>query len=168
LREELFDRLVHESVGFDTHNRAGEVMSRIGNDVNGIENLVADTVFGVARNLIVTLTTLALMLSFDWRLTLVALVILPLVAIPMRRAGRRVYQARGATQSKLAELTAYLQEVLGISGALLVKAFGRERSEQGRFRATNNELRHLEIRASRSPAGSARSRPSSKQPTRRC
>jgi len=148
LREQLFDRLVHQSVGFYTSHRAGEVMSRIGNDVNGIENVVADTAFGVARNAIVTVSTLALMLSFDWRLTLVALVLLPLVAVPMRRAGQRVYEARGATQRTLAALTAYLQEVLGISGALLVKAFVRERSEQERFRRANDELRHLEIRAS--------------------
>jgi ATP-binding cassette, subfamily B, bacterial len=148
LREQLFDRLVHQSVGFYTTERAGEVMSRIGNDVNGIENVVADTVFGVARNAIVAATTLGLMFAFDWRLTLVALGLLPLVAIPMRRAGRRVYAARGRTQRKLAELTAYLQEVLGISGALLVKAFVRERAEQARFRGLNDELRHLEIRAS--------------------
>jgi ATP-binding cassette subfamily B protein len=148
LREQVFDRLVHQSVGFYTSNRAGEVMSRIGNDVNGIENVVADTIFGVARNAIVTVTTLALMFGFDWRLTLFALVLLPAIAIPMRRAGRQVYHARGRTQAKLAEMTAYLQEVLGISGALLVKAFVRERSEQQRFRTTNDELRHLEIRAS--------------------
>jgi ATP-binding cassette, subfamily B, bacterial len=148
LREQVFDRLVHQSVGFYTSNRAGEVMSRIGNDVNGIENVVADTIFGVARNALVTVTTLALMFSFDWRLTLFALVLLPAIAIPMRRAGRRVYHARGRTQAKLAEMTAYLQEVLGISGALLVKAFVKERSEQERFRTTNDELRHLEIRAS--------------------
>jgi ATP-binding cassette subfamily B protein len=148
LREQLFDRLVHQSVGFYTHNRAGEVMSRIGNDVNDIENVVAQTVFGVVNNALIAGTTLGLMFAFDWRLTLVALVLLPLIALPMRRAGRRVYEARGATQSKLAELTAYLQEVLGISGALLVKAFVRERTEQERFRRTNDELRHLEIHAS--------------------
>src|SRR5919204_6457995 len=73
---------------------------------------------------------------------------IPLVALPMRRAGRRVYAARSATQRKLAEMTAYLQEVLGISGALLVKAFVKERAERARFRRTNDELRHLEIRAS--------------------
>jgi ATP-binding cassette, subfamily B, bacterial len=148
LREQLFDRLVHQSVGFYTHNRAGEVMSRIGNDVNDIENVVADSVFGVVRNALVAGTTLGLMIAFDWRLTLVALVLIPLIALPMRRAGKRVYAARSATQRKLAELTAYLQEVLGISGALLVKAFVRERTEQARFSRTNDELRGLEIRAS--------------------
>ena len=139
---------MHQSVGFYTRNRAGEVMSRIGNDVNDIESVVAQTVFGVANNALVAGTTLGLMIAFDWRLTLLALVLIPLVALPMRRAGRRVYAARGASQSKLAELTAYLQEVLGISGALLVKAFVRERAEQERFRRTNDELRYLEIRAS--------------------
>jgi ATP-binding cassette, subfamily B, bacterial len=148
LREQLFDKLVHQSVGFYTHNRAGEVMSRIGNDVNDIENVVADTVFGVANNALVAGSTLALMVVFDWRLTLVALVMIPALAIPMRRAGRRVYAARAATQRKHAELTAYLQEILGISGALLAKAFVRERDEQARFRRTNDELRRLEIRAS--------------------
>ena len=148
LREQLFDRLVHQSVGFYTRNRAGEVMSRIGNDVNDIDSVVAQTVFGVANNALVAGTTLGLMIAFDWRLTLIALVLIPLIALPMRRAGRRVYAARGATQRKLAELTGYLQEVLGISGALLVKAFVRERVEQERFRRTNDELRHLEIRAS--------------------
>jgi hypothetical protein len=48
----------------------------------------------------------------------------------------------------LLEVQVYLQEVLGISGALLVKAFVREHAEQARFRHTNNELRHLGIRAS--------------------
>jgi ATP-binding cassette, subfamily B, bacterial len=139
---------VHQSVSFYTRNRAGEVMSRIGNDVNDIDRVVAQTVFGVANNALVAGTTLGLMFAFDWRLTLIALVLIPLIALPMRRAGRRVYAARSATQSKLAELTGYLQEVLGISGALLVKAFVRERAEQARFRRTNDELRHLEIRAS--------------------
>src|SRR5919201_679616 len=148
LRDQLYDRLVHQSVGFYTHNRAGEGMSRIGNDVNDIENVVADTVFGVANNALVAGTTLGLMIAFGWRHTLVALVLIPLLAVPMRRAGRRVYAARGATQRKLSGLTAYLQEVLGISGALLVKAFVRERAERARFAGLNDELRHLEIRAS--------------------
>src|ERR687887_698393 len=148
LREQLFGRLLHRSVGFYTSNRAGEVMSRIGNDINGIEDVVADTVFGTVSNAIIGASTLAVMFAFDWRLTLVALVLLPAFALPTRRAGRRVYRARSRVQSQLAAMTAYLQEVLGISGSLLVKAFVRERDEQERFRALNDELRAREIHAS--------------------
>ena len=76
-REQVFDRLVHQSVGFYARDRAGEVMSRIGNDVNAIENVVADTMFGVARIAIVTSARWRVMVSFEWRLTPVALVMLP-------------------------------------------------------------------------------------------
>jgi len=130
LREQMFSSLVHQSVGFYTSAPAGEVMSRMTNDISGIDDVVAETVFGVASNAIVAEATLVLMVAFDWRLTLVALGIIPLLAIPTKRAGSKVYGARGQTQRKLGELTAYLQEVLGISGALLVKAFVRERTEQ--------------------------------------
>jgi ATP-binding cassette subfamily B protein len=148
LREQLFGRLLHRSVGFYTSNRAGEVMSRIGNDINGIEDVVADTVFGTVSNAIICASTLAVMFAFDWRLTLVALVLLPAFALPTRRAGRRVYRARGRVQNQLAAMTAYLQEVLGLSGSLLVKAFVREHDEQHRFRGLNDELRSREIHAS--------------------
>jgi ABC-type bacteriocin/lantibiotic exporter with double-glycine peptidase domain len=120
LREQMFGSLVHQSVGFYTSVPAGEVMSRMTNDIEGVDNVVAETVFGVVSNAITAATTLTLMVVFDWRLTLIALGLLPLLAIPTRRAGRRVYTARGHTQRKLGELTAYLQAVLGISGALLI------------------------------------------------
>lgn len=147
LREQMFGSLVHQSVGFYTSAPAGEVMSRMTNDIEGVDDVVTETVFGVVSNAIVAASTLALMVVFDWRLTLIALGLLPLLAIPTRRTGRRVYTARGQTQRKLGELTAYVQEVVGISGALLVKAFVRERTEQARFRELSDEVRRLEIRA---------------------
>jgi len=122
-------------------------MSRISNDVTGIEDVIADTVLGLARSGIVAITTLVLMVSFDWRLTLVALVLIPLMSLPVRRAGRATYRARTRTQQKLAELTAYLQEALGISGVLLVKAFVKQKAERARHRALNDEVRRLEISA---------------------
>ncbi len=75
----------------------------------------------------------------------VALLLIPLMSLPLRRAGRATYRARTRTQEKLAELTAYLQEVLGISGILLVKAFVKQPVERARHRALNAEVRRLEI-----------------------
>lgn len=147
LREQTFASLLGQSVGFFTHSRSGDVMSRISNDVSGIEDVIADTVLGLARSGIVAITTLALMLAFDWRLTLVALLLIPVMSLPVRRAGHATYRARKRTQGKLGELTAYLQEVLGISGVLLVKAFVKQRAELARHRGLNEEVRRLEIRA---------------------
>lgn len=146
LRAQLFDSLVGQSVGFFTRSRAGDVLSRLNNDVGGVQTVVADTVFGLVRNLLVAVATLALMLTFSWQLTLFVLVLIPLVALPMRRAGEASYRARTRTQRKHAQLTAYLQEVLGISGILLLKAFVRDRIERVRFRRHNDELRDLEVR----------------------
>lgn len=73
-----------------------------------------------------------------------ALLLIPM-SCPVRRAGRATYRAREQTQQKVADLTAYLQEVLGISGILLVKAFVKQRAERARHRALNEEVRRLEI-----------------------
>src|SRR6266545_2901198 len=69
LREQLFDRLLRQSVGFFTRSRTGDVMSRIGNDVNAVEDVVADTILGMVYNLFVVPSTLALMVVLNWRLT---------------------------------------------------------------------------------------------------
>ncbi len=92
--------------------------------------------FGLITSVIVLTTTVALMFSLDWRLTLGALgalLILPLFLYPSRRIGELTYRARKRTQEKLAEMSVYMQEVLGILGLLLVKAFTKERHEAVRF-----------------------------------
>ena len=146
LRRQLFTRLLDQPVGFFTHRRAGDLLSRINTDIDGVEDVVTDTVFGLVSNALVTLATLVLMLRFSWPLTLAVMVMIPLVALPARRAGRATYKARGRTQEQRGQMTAYLQEILGISGIMLVKAFGAERRERQRFTGMNDELRALEVR----------------------
>jgi ATP-binding cassette, subfamily B, bacterial len=146
LRKQLFTRLLDQPVSFFTHRRAGDLLSRINTDIDGVEDVVTDTVFGLVSNALVTIATLALMLRFSWPLTLAVAVMIPLVALPARRAGRATYSARGRTQSYRGQMTAYLQEILGISGIMLVKAFGREAGERQRFAGMNDGLRALEVR----------------------
>ena len=146
LREQLFGRLLKQSVGFFISSRSGDLLSRMDNDIAGVEDVISDTVFGLITSVIVLVTTLALMVSLDWRLTLAAILILPLFLYPSRRIGELTYRARKRTQEKLAEMSVYMQEVLGISGLLLVKAFTKEGYEQVRFRDLNVGLRFLKIR----------------------
>ena len=146
LRWQVFENLLDQSVGWFTRSRSGELMSRLSNDIDAVDDVVTDTVFGLARNLFTAIATLALMLRFTWQLTVAVLVLIPLVSVPARKAGRASYAARGRTQGKLAEMTAYLQEILGISGILLVKAFVRGRAERERFGQLNADVRRLQIR----------------------
>src|SRR5947209_6772688 len=81
LREQLFDRLLGQSVGFFTSRRSGDLLSRMSNDVGGIQDVVSETVFGLVSDVITVLSTLALMVLLDWRLILAALVLVPVVLV---------------------------------------------------------------------------------------
>ena len=148
LRNRLFQHLLRQSVAFFTRSRTGDVMSRLTNDVNGIQSVVSDTIFSLVQNVVVTVSTVVFMASLDWRLTIAAVVVVPLFAIPTRRVGQATFGARKDTQGKLSELTAYMQEVLGISGILLVKAFVRQTAENLRFRRLSQEVQDLNVRQS--------------------
>jgi ATP-binding cassette subfamily B protein len=146
LRNQLFGRMLEQTVSFFTRTKTGDLMSRLSNDVNGIQSVVSDTLFSLVQNLVIVVSTVAVMLVLDWRLTLAALAVLPAFVLPTKRVGNATFEARKRTQAKLSELTAYMQEVLGISGILLVKAFVKQRLENRRFRGLNQELRDLNIR----------------------
>src|SRR6202011_2521048 len=148
LRNQLFDRVLKQSMAFFTGTRTGDVMSRLSNDVNGVQSVVSDTIFSLVNNVVILVSTVVLMLAFDWKLTIAALVVLPAFLLPTRQVGKATFQARKATQGKLAEMTAYMQETLGISGMQLVKAFVKQTAETLRFRKLNDELRVLNIRQS--------------------
>ena len=68
LRKQLFENLIAQPVAFFTRSRSGDMMSRMSNDIDGVEDVVTDTVFGVVHNTLVAVTTLALMLNFSWQL----------------------------------------------------------------------------------------------------
>ena len=146
LRNQLFDRVLKQPIAFFTSTRTGDVMSRLSNDVNGVQSVVSDTIFSLVNNAVILVSTVVLMFAFNWKLTIAALIVLPAFLLPTRRVGQATFQARKATQGKLAELTAYMQETLGISGMQLVKAFVKQRAETLRFRALNDDLRGLNIR----------------------
>ena len=148
LRNQLFDRVLKQSIAFFTATRTGDVMSRLSNDVNGVQSVVSDTIFSLVNNIVILGSTVFLMFALDWKLAIAALLVLPAFLLPTRRVGKATFQARKATQGKLAEMTAYMQETLGISGMQLVKAFVKQRVETLRFRRLNDELRALNIRQS--------------------
>jgi ATP-binding cassette subfamily B protein len=146
LRGQLFESLLDQPVGSFTGHKAGDLLSRINTDIDGVEDVVTDTVFGLVSNILVTVATLALMVTFSWPLTLAVLVMIPLVGLPTRKAGQATYAARGRTQRQRGAMSAYLQEILGISGIMLVKAFGKAPAERQRFERMNTQLRALEVR----------------------
>ncbi|HWF50484.1 MAG TPA: ABC transporter ATP-binding protein [Solirubrobacteraceae bacterium] len=145
LRRELFGHLMGHGAAFYVGNRAGDLLSRMLNDIGGVDTSLSTTLPTLTQAILTGITTLALMLVLSWPLTLVCLALMPFVLGPTQRAGHRISRARRAVQEQLDDVTTYLQETLGLSGMLLVRVFGRQATERGRFSRLNAELRRREI-----------------------
>ena len=146
LRVALYGHLQHMSLRFFTHTKTGELMSRLNNDVGGAQRAVTGTFVDLVTNVVTLVFVLAIMLRLEWRLTLLAVAVLPLFLIPARVLGRRV---RGVVRQQMmynAEMNAMMEETLNVSGALLVKLFGRTLSEVLRFSERAARVRQAGVR----------------------
>lgn len=133
LRRGLYEHMQRMSLRFFTETRTGELMSRLNNDVIGAQRAVSETIVTIVTNIIFLIGSLAIMFALEWRLTLLGLAILPLFVLPARRIGRRLRALHRQSLEYNAEMNATMNETLNVSGAMLVKLFGREKQELARF-----------------------------------
>jgi ATP-binding cassette subfamily B protein len=145
LRRQLFDHLQHMSLGFFTNTKTGELMSRLNSDVIGAQQAVTSTFVSLTANVFTVVATLIIMFRLEWRLTLLAISILPLFIIASRQVGRRLRAIRRNQMAANAEMNSVMQETLSVSGALLVKLFGRSDFENERFAVYASEVRDLGV-----------------------
>lgn len=145
LRVALYGHLQRMSLRFFTHTKTGELMSRLNNDVGGAQRAVTGTFVDLITNVVTLVGVLAIMLRLEWRLTLLAVAVLPLFLIPARLLGRRVRAAVRTQMMYNAEMNAMMEETLNVSGALLVKLFGRTTSEVLRFSERANRVRRIGV-----------------------
>jgi len=146
LRQEMYAHLQKMSLRFFTHTKSGEVISRFNNDVVGAQSAVTNTLPEITTNVITLVSTLAVMVSIEWRLALLSVAVLPLFLLPARRVGRILRRIRRQAMEYNADMSSKITETLGINGALLVKTFGRQRLEVDRFRDTNRRVRDIGVR----------------------
>jgi ATP-binding cassette subfamily B protein len=137
-RNELFTHLEKLSVSFYQKNKTGELMSRATNDLSNVRNLVGPAIMYTANTFITAVFAVVLMLRIDWKLTLLALVPLPVVSFSVRYFGKRIHDLTEESQAKLADLSARVQESL--AGIRVVKAFVQETHEVAEFDRMNHEL----------------------------
>ena len=146
LRSALFSRLQRMSLRFFTNTKTGELMSRLNSDVVGAQNAISNTIVGIITNLIEAIALLSVMLTLEWRLTLVSILILPLFIITAERLGTILRDIARQSMDINAQMNAHMNETLNIGGALLVKLFGRTREEEKRFRERAANVRDIGIK----------------------
>jgi ATP-binding cassette subfamily B protein len=145
LRVALFSRLQRMSISFFTHTKVGELMSRINNDVVGAQNAISNTFVNIVTSLIQAVALLAVMFTLEWRLTLISISILPLFMLAASKLGNRMRDITRTQMDLNAKMNAVILELLNISGALLVKLFGRHAEEDERFKKRASEVRNIGV-----------------------
>ncbi len=140
VRGQLYNHVLRMPLSFFTATRSGEIMTRLTNDMNGVQAVVTTSFTNVMTNTVTVATTVAVMVWLDWRLTIVALIALPAFIFPTQQFGNLRFRAGRRAQAALGEMTMIVQEKLNISGAVLVKSFGRERQEEATFEVASAEV----------------------------
>ena len=146
LRVAVFSHLQRMSLGFFTHTKVGELMSRLNNDVVGAQNAISNTFVSIVTSLIQAVALLVVMLSLEWHLTLISILILPFFLLAARKLGTRLRDIARLQLDLNARMNAVMNELLNISGALLVKLFGRTTQENDRFKERAGEVRDSGVR----------------------
>ena len=146
LRVALFAHLQRMSLRFFTNTKVGELMSRLNNDVIGAQNAISNTIVSIVTHLVQAVALLAVMLTLQWQLTLIGVIVLPLIILAARRLGYRLRDIAHQQMDANAQMNAMLNETLNIGGALLVKLFGRMPVEVERMRERAQSVRDLGVR----------------------
>lgn len=150
LRTKLFDRLQSMDLAFFTRTRTGVIQSRLQNDVGGVSGVLTTFVSSIVGNSVTVIASLVAMIVLDWRLTLIAVVLMPALVMVQRRVGQVRARLASRAQESLSEMTAITQETLSVSGILLSKVYNRQRLESERYGAENANQINLQVRLSMS------------------
>ncbi len=145
LRLALYANLQRMSLRFFTNTKVGELMSRLNNDVIGAQNAISSTIVNIITDVVQGVAVLGVMLTLEWRLTLISVVILPLLILAARLLSNRLRDMARLQMEANARMNAMMNETLNIGGALLVKLFGRRQSEIDRFAERAAQVRDLGV-----------------------
>ncbi len=148
LRSELYTHLQRMSLRFFTATKTGELMNRLNSDVVGAQQAITGTLVTIVSNVASVAFILVVMIQAEWRLTLLAVAALPLFVIPARRVAKVLRRITQQQMEHSARMSGILQETFNVSGALLVRLFGRWDEEAERFREEASAVRDFGIRRS--------------------
>jgi subfamily B ATP-binding cassette protein MsbA len=138
LRNQVYAKVIRQPIGFFQHHQTGRLLSTVINDVERVRNTFSEYLALGFRHIFTLFFLLAVLFATSWKMTLGSFVLLPLVVWPVRTLGKRIRSSTEKIQAGVGELSQILEET--VSGNRVVKAFGMEDFEIGKFHAS---ARHL-------------------------
>jgi len=145
MREKVFGHIQEMPLAFFSRTQTGALISRLNNDVLGAQQAFTDTLSSIVSNLITVVLTVAVMALLSWQITVVALVLLPLFVLPARRIGRKLQELTREAYNLNAQMNNTMTERFNVSGALLVKLFGRPGTEHEQFAGRAARVRDIGV-----------------------
>lgn len=146
LRTQVYDHVQRQSVAFFTRAQTGALISRLNSDVIGAQQAFTSTLGGVLGNLISVSIVLVAMFALSWQITVASLILVPLFLLPARFMGRRLQELTREQMGLNAQMSSQMTERFNVSGALLVKLFGRPDDEARSFSGKAERVRDIGVR----------------------
>ncbi len=146
MRGQMYRHLQKMSQSFFTTNNQGDIITRMTSDISGVKQVISGTLTSIISNVVTLIVALVVMYRANWVLATIGIIIVPLFAIPTRTAGKSRWELTREAQSCNDEINGILNETLSVSGQLLVKLFGREDYEYGKYRDATRKLVDVNIR----------------------
>jgi ATP-binding cassette, subfamily B, bacterial len=145
MRSKVFEHIQRMPLAFFTRTQTGALISRLNNDVIGAQQAFSDTLSSVVSNLISVILVLIVMFFLSWKITIVSLIILPIFVLPAKRVGRRLSVITRESYALNAQMNNTMNERFNVSGALLVKLFGRPKEERDSFEKKAGRVRDIGV-----------------------
>ena len=143
LRRTLYHHIQRLSLSYHDRKKTGDVISRVTSDIDAIQDFVSQALLGIVVNVVTLIGMLAVMFYLNWRFTLIALSVAPILFAVVYVYTRRIKKASRAVREKEGEVVSIVQEVL--SSIRVVQAFAREDYEQTRFEKTESRERRNSV-----------------------
>ena len=153
LRNAVYEKIIRQPIGFLQTQPTGRIMSAVINDVERARPALSEYLSDVFRQTFTAVFLAAALLFIDWKMTLGCVIFLPLVLWPVGKLGRKIRRSAEMSQSRLGEVNQILQET--VTGNRVVKAFGMEDFEIGKFHEAARRLLRETMRWVRAQVGTS-------------
>ncbi|NYH80976.1 ATP-binding cassette subfamily B protein [Actinopolyspora biskrensis] len=145
LRRDVFDHVQRMPLAFFVRAQTGALTSRLNSDVIGAQRALTSTLSSVVSNVLSLVLVLAAMFALSWKITLIALALLPLFLFPVRWVGKRLQRVTREQMAVDAEMSSLMTERFGVGGAMLTKLYGRADEETEQFAGKAARVRDLGV-----------------------
>lgn len=145
LRTQVFSHVQRQSIAFFTRTQTGALISRINSDVIGAQQAFTTTLSGLVSNVLTLILVIGALLTLSWKITVLALALLPIFIYPTKWVGRKLQGLTRDSFNLNAEMSATMTERFNVSGALLVSLYGDQDAERDYFSSRARKVANIGI-----------------------